>query len=141
MNAWADNPQAAEIDAVIERAGRLAPAEVKALHVAADRDAAWNAACDAAWEATWVAAWNAGRDAARDAACDAAWDAAWNAAQEAARDAARDAARAAAWTASALVLRDLIDEPTAWNQAAYDALTGPWRTVIGPIHPADEVLR
>lgn len=24
-----------------------------------------------------------------------------------------------------------------WDQAAYDRLTGPWRDVIGPIHPDD----
>jgi hypothetical protein len=60
MTPWADNPQAAEIDAVVERAGRLAPAEVKALHVAAARDAA----LDAAWGEAWASAWDAARDAA-----------------------------------------------------------------------------
>jgi hypothetical protein len=40
-----------------------------------------------------------------------------------------------------LVARDLIDEATPWDQAAYDLLTGLWRRVIGPIHPDDEVLR
>ena len=137
MNAWADNPQAAQIDAVVERAGRLAPAEVKALHVAAARDAAWAAA----WAAARAAAWDVARDADRAAAWDAAWDAAWAAALDAAWAAARVAALAAAWVAGVLVVRDLIDQTTAWNQAAYDALTGPWRTVIGPIHPDDEVLR
>ena len=102
MTAWATNPQAAQIDALIERAGRLTDGEIKRL--------------EAAREATQLAA--------RDAARDAAWDA------------ARDAARAA----EALVARDLIDENTAWNQAAYDLLSGPWRRVIGPIHPDDEVL-
>ncbi len=55
----------------------------------------------------------------------------------AARFAARDATRVAV----ALVVRDLIDEDTEWNQAAYDLVTGPWRRVVGPIHPDDEVLR
>ena len=164
MNAWADNPQAAGSDAVVERAGRLAPAEVKALQVAAARDAAWaaalDAARDAAWDAAWAAAldaaldaawdaaWAADRDAARGEALAAAWDAAWAAGWAAAWAAARDAGWAAAWAAGwaagwaaeALVAHDLIDENTPWNQAAYDLLTGLWRRVIGPIHPADEVL-
>ena len=39
---------------------------------------------------------------------------------------------AAAW---ALVVRDLI------TQEHYDALTRPWRTVVGPLHPDDPDLR
>ena len=71
-----------------------------------------------------------------------AWDAAWVAARDAARDAAqgaaRDAARGAAWGAAwGLLLRDLIGQRHGWDQAAYDALTGPWRRTIGPIHPDD----
>jgi hypothetical protein len=58
------------------------------------------------------------------AARDAAWDATW------------DAARDAAW---ALVVRDLIGEHW-FTQAHYDTLTGPWRTVVGPVHPDDEVV-
>ena len=73
--------------------------------------------------------WDAASEAARGAARDAAWDAAWV------------AAWFAATAAAALVVRDLIDDATPWNQAAYDRLTGPWRRVIGPIHPDDEVLR
>ena len=66
-----------------------------------------------------AAAW-----AARDAACDA-WDAACDA-RAAAWDAARDAACDAAWgAASALVVRDLI------SPERFDALYGPWASVIG----------
>jgi len=97
MNAWADNPQAAQIDALIARAEQLTPVECDRLTEAA------------AGAAARVAAWFAAGDAA--------------------------------WAAEALVARDLIDENTAWNQAAYDLLTGPWRRVVGSIHPADEVLR
>lgn len=75
------------------------------------RDATWYAARDAAWDAAW--------DAARDAARYAAWYA------------ARDAARDAVW---ALLVRDLI------TTEHYDALTRPWRTAIGPIHPDDPAL-
>ena len=64
--------------------------------------------------------------AARDAARAAAW--------AAARDAAWDAARAAA---RALVVRDHIGRH-GFTQAHYDALTAPWRQVVGPIHPDDE---
>ena len=71
-----------------------------------------------------AAAWDAARDAAWDAARVAAWDAA--------RVAARDAARA-------LVVRDLIGQH-GFTQEHYDTLTGPWRKVIGPVHPDDAVL-
>jgi hypothetical protein len=37
----------------------------------------------------------------------------------------------------ALAARDLIDEATPWNQAAYDELTAPWVAAFGPIHPED----
>ena len=67
-------------------------------------------------------------------ALDAARDATWDAARYAAGDAALAAARAAA---GALVSRDLIGHHPGWDQAAYDRLTGPWRQVIGPVHPDD----
>ena len=71
----------------------------------------------------------AARAAARVAG--AAGDAAFAAAGVAAA-----AARDAAW---ALVARDLISE-TGFTQAHYDLLAGPWRTVIGRIHPDDTDL-
>ena len=67
----------------------------------------------------------AARYAARDAARYAARYAAWYAARDAARDAARG-----------LVVRDIIGQH-GFTQAHYDVLTGPWRKVIGPIHPDD----
>ena len=118
MNAWADNPQAAQIDALIARAEQLTPVECDRLTEAA----AGAAARVAAWFAARDAAWFAARFAVREAVRVAAWFA------------ARDAA-------GALVVRDLIEEGTPWDWAAYDVLTGPWRRVIGPIHPDDEVLR
>ena len=98
--------------------------------------------------AAWVAAGDAAREAAREAARDAAWAAAWdaarvaagNAAWVAAGNAAWDAARFAAWDAArALVVRDLIGQH-GFTQEHYDTLTGPWRKVIGPVHPDDAVL-
>ena len=69
-------------------------------------------------------------------AINAAWDAAWGAA----RGAARDAAWGAAWDAArAIVVRDLIGTH-GFTQAHYDTLTGPWRKVIGPVHPDDAPL-
>jgi len=63
-------------------------------------------------------------------ALGAAWYAAWYAARDAAGYAARGAALA-------LVSRDRIGHHPGWDQAAYDSLTGPWRQVIGPVHPDD----
>lgn len=86
------------------------------------------------------AAWVAAQDTARIAVRVAAWEAAWDAARatNAALDTARYAAWVAAWDAAiALIVRDLIGQYPGWDQAAYDLLTGPWRDVIGPIHPDD----
>jgi hypothetical protein len=166
LSAWADNPQAVQIDALIRRARRLTPVECDRLVAAgagaaagaaawarvAAWDAAWDAARVAAGAAAWFAAGDAARFAARVAAAAAARDAAAAAAAagaaagDAARVAAGAAARAAAGDAArvaagALVVRDLIEEATPWDWAAYDLLTGPWRRVIGPVHPDDEVLR
>ena len=75
-----------------------------------------------------------GDESLRGAAGDAARAAEWASARDAARYAAWAAAGDAAW---ALVVRDLIDPDTPWTQDAYDALTGPWATAIGPVHPED----
>jgi hypothetical protein len=83
-------------------------------------------------DAAWAAAGAAARAAARAAAGAAAWAAAGAAAGAAAWDAARDAARAA-------VVCDLIGQH-GFTQEHYDTLTGPWRKVIGPIHPDDEPM-
>ena len=75
-------------------------------------------------------------------AWDAAMGAEWHPAKTAAFavDAARTTAENTVWAAAhvaagdaglALVVRDLI------SVEHYDALTGPWRTIIGPIHPDD----
>ena len=107
--------------------------------VALARNVVSDAARDAARDAAWYAAWDAARDAAWYAARDAARYAAWHAAWDAARDAVRDAARDATWDAArnavlALLVRDII------TTEDYDALTRPWRTAIGPIHPDDPAL-
>ena len=112
-------PQTPKVEALIQRARTLTGDEADALLAA--RYAAYDAAYDAARYAAW--------DAARYAARDAAWYA------------ARDATRYAAWDATcALVVRDLIGQH-GLTQAHYDALTGPWRRTVGPIHPDDEDLR
>ena len=127
--AWrALGPQGEQVAALIERCRTLSAAEMNRLYVA--RDAAWDT-----WAATWAtryavevdrlaAAWVAARDATWVAAC-VAMDR-----LDAARDAARDAA-------CGLLCRDLIGQYPGWDQDAYDLLTGPWRDVIGPIHPDD----
>ena len=140
-----------EIDALIERAGRLTVAEIAALDDAevAARAAARRAARVAVEDEAWDAAQDAARAAGRAEVADAAEDAAWDAVRVAARVPGRAAAPYEAWAAGraagraavALVVRDLIDEDTPWNRAAYDVLTGPWRRVIGPVHPDDEPSR
>jgi hypothetical protein len=67
---------------------------------------------------------------------DAAWAAAQvaNAAWALAAGAATQAADQVA--AGALAVRDLIGKH-GFTQAHYDTLIGPWRTVIGPVHPDD----
>ena len=77
-------------------------------------------------------AWAAAGAAAGDAARDAAWDAAWGAAGD-------DASDVAVNTATTLAVRDLIGQH-GLTQGHYDALTRPWRQVIGPLHPDDPDL-
>ena len=124
-------PQGEQVAALIERCRVLSGVEVDRLAVAwnatrgatRNRDAAWAAA----WDATRAAAWVAARDAAARHA----------ATRHAVRDAVRAATRAAGDAAGALLCRDLIGQAPGWDQDAYDLLTGPWRQVIGPIHPDD----
>lgn len=128
-------PQWMAIVALVRRAAILTDEESDRLYAAGDAagDAAWGAARVAARVAARDAAWAAARAAARDAALDAArgagWAAAWNAARGAGWNAARDAARV-------LAVRDLIGKH-GFKQEHYDLLTGPWRSVIGPVHPDD----
>ena len=125
-------PQGEHVAALIERCRSLTGDDLDRLY------AAWVATQDTARIASWVrfdrdvriAAWDAARVAALDAALDAAWDFAWDTARDAAWVAARDAALG-------LLCRDLIGRHPGWDQDAYDLLTGPWRDVIGPIHPDD----
>ena len=144
-------PQGEQVAALIECCRTLSAAELDRLYTA--WYAAGYAARYAARDADRDAAGDDARVAARDAAGDAARAAAGYAARYAARDAARAAARAAAGyaardaagdaagdTACALTVRDLIGQRDGWDQAAYDALTGPWRRTIGPIHPDDEAV-
>ena len=108
-------PQGAYVVALLERAQHITPDEERTLVPA--RDATWDAARDAAWDdaagrvarrGVWATTWHA------------TWDATWGTTWAAALD-----------TVCALVVRDLI------TTNCYDALTRPWRTVIGPIHPDD----
>lgn len=117
-------PMGAYVVAVIERASRLTAGEVRDLSAAR-------------YAAGYAAAWHAARYDARSAARRAAW---YDAARHAARyDAWYDAARSAGYAAGCAVVRDLIGSH-GFTQEHYDLLTGPWRKVIGPIHPEDEDL-
>jgi len=133
-------PQGEQVAALIGRCRSLTGDDLDRLYAALD------AALVAARVAAWDAAWDAARIAVRVAAQDTAWVAARDAARVsdrvaarvsdrvAARASARDAARDAAL---GLLCRDLIGQHPGWDQDAYDLLTGPWRDVIGPIHPDD----
>ena len=109
-------PQGEQVAALIGRCRSLTGDELDRL------DAAWVAARVATRVAARVATWDAARDAVRVAAQDATW--------VAVRVAVQDAALG-------LLCRDLIGQHPGWDQDAYDRLTGPWRQVIGPIHPDD----
>ena len=105
--------------ALIERGGLTSDESQRLVaEMISVRDAVWG---DAVWGDAVAAVWDAARDAARSASLKtAAFTAAFTAAMAADSDAA-----------SALVVRDII------STKHYDALTMPWRTVIGPIHPDD----
>jgi len=100
-------PQWKHIVALVRRAAILTKDETRQLL------AAW----DAAGVTAWVTACVAAEVAARDTARRVTWDA------------ARDAALA-------LSVRDLIGQ-SGFTQEHYDLLTGPWRSVIGSVHPDD----
>jgi hypothetical protein len=112
-------PQTAEVEALLERVRTLSDAEVLALREA------WNATPGEAWCEAWRWVWGALHAARLEAAVD---------------DAANDAWRGAPLDAVlALIARDLIT-PDKFTQAHYDLLTGPWRKVIGKVHPDDAEL-
>ena len=104
-------PQGVQVVELLNRCASLTAGEGR--QMVAARSAAMDAARDAV------------RSAVRDAVRSAVRSAAWDAARSAAWDAVRDAA-------FALVVRDLISEEH------YATLTGPWASVIGPVHPDDE---
>ena len=115
-------PQGVQVAAFIERCATLTADEVSRLNAARGT-------------VRGVATRDATRGIARGTARGTAWGAALYAATPgAAWGAARDAALGAAW---GLLLRDLIGQRPGWDQGAYDLLTGPWRSVIGPVHPDD----
>ena len=104
-------PQGVYVAALIKRSRQLTEGDVQRLATMNDDAPAWNYAMAAVLRA--------------------------NATRGAAMTATRDAAMAAAWivtdAAIALVVRDLI------TRQDYDALTRPWRSAIGPIHPDDDL--
>lgn len=114
-----DGPNADAVNSVVERAKKITAAEAKKLA------AARYAALDSAWDVARRAAWSNARRGAWDAAGGAAWNAAGGNGRIAVRGAAGDAAQAA-------VVRDLISD------AHFQALAGPWESVMGPIFKKDE---
>jgi hypothetical protein len=112
-------PQWVQVVELVRRAALLTPAEAVAL------DKAWEAAKIPSWESEldfvandrWDAAGIAAGIAAGEVLENAAWDPAWHA-------------------AGALAVRNLVGEFN-FTQARYNLVTGPWASVIGPVHPED----
>lgn len=115
-------PQTPEIETLLATAGTLTEEQLTALDVAETKCA--------------FDAWRPGRTVAQCAAQDAARSVAMFAARGAALDVAGYAGIDAV---TALVVRDLID-PHGFTQVHYDLLTGPWRQVVGLVHPDDKEL-
>ena len=112
-------PQWVHVVKLVRRAALLTPAEAVAL--------------DVAWEAAKIPSW----ECELDSVGIARWDAAGVAAGIAAGESLENAAWAPAWNAAgALAVRNLVGEAN-FTQARYDLLTGPWASVIGPVHPED----
>lgn len=116
-------PQWEHIVALVRRASELTEDEVKAL-----RDA-WAAAPGVAW----LTAWDTAQEAVQ---------ATWSAAQADVWATTENAAPGAAWFVTraayqAVAARDLIGQH-GFTQEHYDALTGPWRKAVGPVHPDDK---
>ena len=112
-------PQWVHVLKLVRRAALLTPAEAVAL--------------DVAWEAAKIPSW----ECELDSVGIARWDAAGVAAGIAAGESLENAAWAPAWNAAgALAVRNLVGEAN-FTQARYDLLTGPWASVIGPVHPED----
>jgi hypothetical protein len=135
-------PQGRFVEAILDRARKFTYVDGTALAAAWDATRVQDDRVDAR-NAAWNAAWNAGRrDAALDAAAHAAYDPAYHA------GVAADTwwalwfdAWGAAWaSAQAVACRDLIGGQ-GFGQGQYDTLTGPWRRVIGPVHPGDVDIR
>lgn len=139
MSAWADNPQAAAIDAVIARAGRLTDAQIVALSAVrvAIPSMARSAAPYMIRGSGRITALSAIQEASRMAIRQAIRDTVWGTPLGGVRGPTRGAVYAVDDTLLALLSRDLIDESTSWTQCAYDSLTLAWATVIGPAHPDD----
>ena len=139
IDLWYNNPRADQLNVLFDRIGRLTEQEIDLLDVN-KKDTSNNARKANLW---------AGQYHGRNWVCMRAWHCASDKAYKAIKkiyplkeeffDEFDDVIFSITSAVSALLLRDLIDETTDWNQEAYDTLTGPWAKVIGPIHPDDKV--
>jgi hypothetical protein len=126
-------PQGKEITAVLIGAETLTNRE--AGRMAAVRDRIWRECqpieCVEVWNSAATAASAASREDARGAVFDVIQTAEWYSAEPSVRD--------AVW---GLLVRDLRVPRgcQGFPELYYDLLTGPWRSVMGRLHPDDEVL-
>lgn len=143
MSAWADSPQAAQIDALLERVGRLRVDEAEAI---------FNLFDDGEDRAVYARAFTASdrhskqeSDVLREVMLEASRVMHWRAVgvqsnQDRWESVRPGVTEAVEECATALAARHRIDDRTRWNVAAYVAATFPWRSVIGPMHPDDRVF-
>ena len=122
--SWTELPQATQIKAMIELANSLSDEEAEALLEAQKTTGADELAkIFAAWDASTKTMIDSGRSEAWTEIEEQFW-----------------VVSAVDFALRALLLRDLIDENTEWNQEAYDMLTSWWVKAGGPVHP-DDVCR
>lgn len=100
-------------------------------------------ALDPSWFLAWDQACAAAKVDGLDEAVDATWYAAFAATDACAREAHLDSGasakvtRAVGSATTALLARHLVRDDVDVSTEAYEQLTTPWRTVVGPLHPKD----
>lgn len=131
VDAW--GPQTEELQRLLRTANSLTNAQMRALADALDPSwfIAWDHACaaakadglDEAVNQTWLAAFDAAEGSAPGAHLDS--------------ETATKAMRAVGSASTALLIRHLVRDDVETSTEAYEQLTTPWRTVVGPLHPKD----
>jgi hypothetical protein len=120
-------PQTEAIEALLERVEAATEDEIGRLHAFTGR------VCTNDYTVTWYTARHSGRGSEWDTVVDACSDLIIRVAKG---PAWYGALRIAQYSALGLAVRDLIGS-YGFTQEHYDDLTGPWRKVVGKVHPND----